>query len=88
MGELACEGQSWPRFSEVGLSLGSEAVHALPLRLRRETVGALNLFGRRARLTDDDLAVGQSLADMATIGILQQRGARRDPWRQNSCSRR
>ncbi len=75
--DLASEGQRWPRFSEVGLSLGFEAVHALPLRLRRETIGALNLFGRRARLTDDDLAVGQSLADMATIGILQQRSTQR-----------
>src|SRR5436190_24260500 len=71
--DLAAQGQRWPRFSQVGLSLGFEAVHALPLRLRREVIGALNLFGRRARLSDNELRVGQSLADMATIGILQQR---------------
>ena len=52
-------------------------MHALPLRLRGETVGALNLFGNRARLTENDLQVGQSLADMATIGILQHRSSRR-----------
>jgi GAF domain-containing protein len=69
--------QSWPRFSQVALSLGFEAVHALPLRLRGDTVGALNLFGSRARLSVNDLQVGQSMADMATIGILQHRSSRR-----------
>jgi len=69
--------QSWPRFSQVALSLGFEAVHALPLRLRGDVVGALNLFGQRARLADSDLLVGQSLADMATIGIMQHRSSRR-----------
>jgi GAF domain-containing protein len=68
---------SWPRFSQVALSLGFEAVHALPLRLRGDVVGALNLFGNRARLTENDRQVGQSLADMATIGILQHRSSRR-----------
>ena len=69
--------QSWPRFSQVALGLGFEAVHALPLRLRGEVVGALNLFGKRARLTTNDLEVGQSLADMATIGIVAHRSSRR-----------
>jgi len=67
----------WPRFSQVALSLGFEAVHALPLRLRGDVIGALNLFGNRARLAENDLQVGQSLADMATIGILQHRSSRR-----------
>jgi GAF domain-containing protein len=75
--DLASQGQRWPRFSEVGLSLGLQSVHALPLRLRREIIGALNLFGRSTPLTDSDLSVGQSLADMATIGILQQRSTAR-----------
>jgi hypothetical protein len=61
----------------VALSLGFEAVHALPLRLRGEIVGALNLFGKRARLTESDRQVGQSMADMATIGILQHRSSLR-----------
>jgi GAF domain-containing protein len=69
--------QGWPRFSQVALDQGFEAVHALPLRLRGEVVGAMNLFGKRARFTDNDRQVGQSLADMATIGILQHRSSRR-----------
>jgi len=69
--------ESWPKFSQVALSLGFESVHALPLRLRGDTVGALNLFGDRAPLSGNDLQVGQSMADMATIGILQHRSSRR-----------
>ena len=46
-------------------------------RLRGDTVGALNLFGSHAELLENDLQVGQSLADMATIGILQHRSSRR-----------
>jgi GAF domain-containing protein len=71
--DLATEGQRWPQFSRTATDLGFAAVHALPLRLRKQVIGALNLFGSRPGLADEDLAVGQSLADMATIGILQQR---------------
>jgi len=75
--DLAANAQKWPEFARTAQALGFEAVHALPLRLRRDAIGALNLFGPRAHLSDADLQVGQSLADMATIGILQQRSARR-----------
>ena len=53
-------------------------MHALPLRLRGEAIGALNLFHRTpGPLPDADLALGQALADVATIGILQERAIRR-----------
>ena len=53
-------------------------MHALPLRLRREAIGALNLFHRTpGPLPQADLALGQALADVATIGILQERAIRR-----------
>ena len=56
------------------LSAGFEATHALPLRLRGTIIGALNLFTiTTARLSDDDVAVGQAMADVATIGLLHQR---------------
>lgn len=69
--------QRWPEFSRTAISLGFHNVHALPMRLRREVIGALNLFGADEQLTGDDLVVGQALADMATIGILQQRSTHR-----------
>ncbi len=75
--DLTASGQRWPRFSRLATSLGFGSVHAMPLRLRGEVIGALNLFGDHAQLSANDLEVGQSLADMATIGILQQRSTHR-----------
>lgn len=68
----------WPRFVPVAIQQGFHAVHALPLRLRNQTIGALNLFHNHATtLTPDDLRLGQALADAATIGILHERAIRR-----------
>ncbi|MET7991730.1 GAF and ANTAR domain-containing protein [Amycolatopsis sp. NPDC005232] len=67
--------QRWPRFAAATLRAGFASVHALPLRLRGLTIGALNLFGRTA-VPVEDLALAQALADTATIGILQARAIR------------
>jgi AmiR/NasT family two-component response regulator len=48
------------------------------MRLRKQIIGALNLFDVDAgALRADKLRVGQGLADVATIGLLQQRAIRR-----------
>ena len=53
-------------------------MHALPLRLRGDAIGAMNLFHRQpGPLPEADLALGQALADVATIGILSERSIRR-----------
>ena len=63
----------WPRFTPVALVAGFRATHAIPMRLRRQMIGVLNLFSRaEARLGADDLAVAQALADVATIGLLHE----------------
>jgi GAF domain-containing protein len=68
----------WPRFVAHARQAGYRAVHALPLRLRSETIGGLNLFGSApGELSAHALRVGQALADVATIGILQERAVRR-----------
>ena len=68
----------WPRFVERARQAGYRSVHALPLRLRSETIGVLNLFVRTPGvLAPQALRVGQALADVATIGILQERALRR-----------
>jgi GAF domain-containing protein len=66
--------QRWPHFAPRAEEGGFTAVSAVPLRLRGEAVGALNLFSTSTgALDDEDLQVVQAMADIATIGILQAR---------------
>ena len=71
LGELH---RSWPAFGRAVEQIGFTAVYALPMRLREEKIGALNLFNSdKPPLTAFDHRLAQALADVATIGILQQR---------------
>lgn len=73
--DLEADGR-WPRFTQVARRRGINAVHALPLRLRGEVLGALNLFHKQAYpWPEGDKAVARALADVATIGIIQYRAA-------------
>ena len=66
----------WPVFTSAAIEAGFGATHALPMRLRGRVIGALNLFNDQPiQLTDSDLAVGQAMADVATIGLLHQRNS-------------
>jgi AmiR/NasT family two-component response regulator len=58
---------------------GFRSVHAFPLRLRNEVIGALNVFGDQPGITLDatDVSIVQALADVAAIGLLQERAIRR-----------
>jgi GAF domain-containing protein len=76
--DLGVDSSRWPAFAPEAVAAGFRAVTAVPLRLRRETIGGLNLFSERpGALSPDDLRVAQALADVATIGILQQRSIHR-----------
>jgi GAF domain-containing protein len=74
----AAAGQ-WPRFSRALIESGFHSVEALPMRLRSETIGSLNLFNVAgiSSLSSEDRHIAQALADVATIGILQQRTVQR-----------
>jgi len=64
----------WPLFAPRAAGSGFRSVHAIPLRLRGEVIGALNLFGADVgMLQPEDVAIVQALADVATIGLLQER---------------
>jgi GAF domain-containing protein len=70
-------GDRWPGFREAALEQGFRSVHGVPLRLRGNVIGTLNLFrATTGVLSDEDLSVAQGLADVATIGILQERAIR------------
>jgi GAF domain-containing protein len=74
--ELVNPDERWPRFTPRALELGFQSVHCLPMRLRGQTIGALNLFRKELGLLDaDDVVVAQGLADVATIAILQHQSA-------------
>jgi GAF domain-containing protein len=71
---IAASGGRWPDFEGSALGQGFQSVHATPMKLRGEVIGTLNLFNvAPGAFTPRDAAVVQALADVATIGILQQR---------------
>jgi transcriptional regulator with GAF, ATPase, and Fis domain len=75
--DLRESGGRWPLFAPRALAAGFRSVHAFPLRLRKEVLGALNLFGTNTgAIAEDDIGIVQALADVATIGLLQERAVR------------
>jgi GAF domain-containing protein len=76
--DIASQGQQWPQFAAAATQHGFRTVQALPMRLRNQVIGALNLFRAAPGPFDPaDLRLGQALADVATIGLLHERNVRR-----------
>jgi GAF domain-containing protein len=70
--------QRWPRFAAAAAQAGFTAVQALPMRLRDQVIGALNLFRVTSGILDPaEVRIGQALADVATIGLMHERSLRR-----------
>jgi GAF domain-containing protein len=80
--DLSAEAARWPTFAPQASAAGLTGLMALPMRLRAQRIGAMNLFSAGAAagpgLSADGSTrtVGQAFADVATIGILGQRAAR------------
>jgi GAF domain-containing protein len=67
----------WPTFAPMALQKGFRSVQAIPMRVRGETIGALNLFrATTGRLVEQDLPLGQGMADIAAIALLHERTVR------------
>lgn len=67
----------WPRFAVAASDLGYQSTHAIPLRLRDRIIGSLNLYRDVPGALDEaDATTAQAMADVATIGILQERSIR------------
>jgi GAF domain-containing protein len=70
--DLKAEADRWPRFVPAALDAGFASVHAVPMRAAGIVLGALGLFGARSgALNDADRLVGQTLAHIASVAILQ-----------------
>lgn len=64
----------WPAFALAAAESGFASVHAIPMKLRDSVIGSLNLFrDRTGELNGPDAVAAKTLADIATISILQQR---------------
>ena len=76
--DLTAEATRWPRLAEAARDGGYAGAQALPLRLRGRPLGVLGLFSATAgALGPDTVAIGQSMADIATISILHTRAFQR-----------
>jgi len=69
--DLRTQIERWPRFTAVAKEQGFASVHAIPMRLRDDRLGALGLFGTApGELNDGDLKLAQGLAHVASIAIV------------------
>lgn len=72
--DLQASAQLWPHFVPAALNAGFGSVHAVPMRAAGMVLGAMGLFGAPGREFDAaDQLVGQTLAHVASVAILQER---------------
>jgi len=70
--DLSAESARWPQFTAAASIAGFVSVHALPMHLGDNVLGALGLFGTSVgALNQDDLTLGQALADVASVALVQ-----------------
>ena len=75
--DLSDELGRWPTFAPAAVLRGFLSVQALPMRVRDSTVGALNLFrSEPGGIGPRDLPVGQGMADIAAVALMQERTLR------------
>lgn len=72
--DLAAEQGRWPTFAPAAVEKGFRSVYAVPMRVRLQALGAMNFFrSEPGRIAEGDLPLGQGLADIAAIALVQQR---------------
>jgi GAF domain-containing protein len=74
--DLIADAAKWPQFALAAAEAGFRSVHALPMRLRDNVLGGLGLFGTAVgALSENDLQLGQALADVASVALVQATAA-------------
>ena len=67
----------WPVFAPQASGAGFQVMCAVPLRVRTNVIGALNLFrGSDEPFTGTEMEIAQAMAEMAAIGLIQERALR------------
>src|SRR5580700_9826161 len=67
----------WPVFAPRASGAGFQVMCAVPLRVRTDVIGALNLFRDSDEpFTGTEMEIAQALAEMAAIGLIQERALR------------
>jgi len=67
----------WPVFAQHAVDSVFQLMCAVPLRVRTDIIGALNLFRRTDEpFTADEIDIAQAMAEMAAIGLIQERALR------------
>ena len=69
--DLAAAADRWPLFAPRAVEAGYRSVHAIPLRLRSDTVGALNLFGHHRAAAGADHPPRRAADRAAAVGAQQ-----------------
>jgi GAF domain-containing protein len=74
----AADGRArWPVFAPEASDAGFQVMCAVPLRVRADVIGALNLFrGTDELFTGAEVEIAQAMAEMAAIGLIQERALR------------
>lgn len=76
--DLRTEHRRWPVFAPRAVTAGFRSACALPMRHHGRPIGTLALFGAPGDVMNAQaLKLVQALADIATIGILQEQTVRR-----------
>lgn len=71
--DMRTEIDRWPQFAPTALEAGFAAVHAVPMRAAGAVLGALGLFDTQPKeLGEADRLVGQTLAHIACVAVLQE----------------
>ena len=67
----------WPVFAPKASDAGFQMMCAVPLRVRTDVIGALNLFRSSDEpFTGSEMEIAQAMAEMAAIGLIQERALR------------
>jgi len=67
----------WPVFAPHAAEVGFRRMCAVPLRIRTDVIGALNVFrGSDEPFSEDEMEIAQAMGEVAAIALIQERALR------------